>query len=100
MTSREALRILEKHSFFYEGTNLCGTDISIEPYFTKHQYQTALEIIERDLEVLDILKNYLSLISLMDGNNYLKLVNSYIEMVRLTDEQYEKLKEWLKNDID
>lgn len=89
MTSKEALERLKD-------------DIEINYLSTKHSnekdksnYLILLNSIEKDLEILEILKKHYDVNFLEVSPNYFIAYSVYKD-----DEDFKKVKEWLENDID
>lgn len=86
MTSKEALK------------RLCSC--SMLKHDTTKQYA---EVIENDLEVLEILKNKKVDIVRLSMCDCVEMYNCYFKYateLRLTKEEFNKIKEWLKNDTE
>ena len=88
MTSKEALERLKD-------------DIEINYLSTKHSnekdksnYLILLNSIEKDLEILDILKNESDSKRIIERDG---IVSFHLDMI-LTIDNYNKIKEWLEND--
>ena len=75
-TSREALKELKENA-----QEICKWELD------------RLEIIEKDLEILDILKNH------YDNNSLALSLNSFIVFtIHNDDKEFNKIKEWLENE--
>ena len=90
MTSKEAL----EHIIF---------DAKMEKPIFSMYYQEFLKPIEKDLEVLDILKKWIVVDETYDDlfPYEIKLRNGYVSnksCLTFTKDDYEKVKEWLKNE--
>ena len=76
MTSNKALKELKENA-----QEICKWELD------------RLEIIEKDLEILDILKNH------YDNNSLALSLNSFIVFtIHNDDKDFHKIKEWLEND--
>ena len=76
MTSKQALKELKENA-----QEICKWELD------------RLEIIEKDLEILDILKNH------YDNNSLALSLNSFIVFtIHNDDKDFHKIKEWLEND--
>lgn len=96
MTSREALEELYELALF---DSICDPDdckrcTAIKVCGSYQYYKT----IKKDLEVLEIIKNKLVYPLALMSLPYELYNNSVIKEQQLTKEEYELLKEWLKND--
>ena len=58
--------------------------------YTENMFEKELDIIEKDLEILEILKKH------YDGNSLKTSLNSFISIsICETDKDFEKIKKWL-----
>lgn len=90
MTSKEALK------YIILGTNVDTHRSSIE------EIDEAIETIEKDLEVLEIIKNNEISISYIEQStsydDYISKCGCFRNLSYTAEEEYTKLKEWLEND--
>lgn len=88
MTSKESLKCI------ILGTNVDTYRSSIE------EIDKAIETIEKDLEILEILKKHMSISNdyHFDNNSEECIECILIEDLTIRKEEYDKIKEWLEND--
>lgn len=84
MNSKEALKRLISNKVF----------ISLGRTQGKKQFVNDISIIEKDLDVLDILKNESDSKRIIERDG---IVSFHLDMI-LTSDNYNKIKEWLEND--
>ena len=84
MNSKEALERLVGNKVF----------ISLGRTQGKKQFVNDINIIEKDLDVLDILKNESDSKRIIERDG---IVSFHLDMI-LTADNYNKIKEWLEND--
>lgn len=85
MTSKEALKDLRERIIHPE-------------YFGRHEILNELAIIEKDLEVLETIKNKLVFPLALMFLPYELYNQSVMKEQQLTQEEYDKIKEWLRNE--
>lgn len=85
MTSKELLQIIKK-DYNWETAD-CECDAYFQDYFTQ---------IERDLEILEIIKNKCVYPIALMTLHYELYNKSVIKEQQLTPEEYKKFEEWLK----
>lgn len=85
MTSREALEEIQEHIV-----------IDRNYHFTKAQKN--IDIIKKDLEILEIIKNKLVFPLALMSLPYELYNQSVMKEQQLTQEEYDRIKEWLKNE--
>lgn len=85
MNSKEALEnIRDYHN---------ETVYDVDNIYTENMFEKELDIIEKDLEILEILKKHYNVNSLTTS------LDSFISIfIYKTDKDFEKIKEWLEND--
>lgn len=87
MTSREALNDLKERIIHPE-------------YFGKSEMLDDLAVIEKDLEILELLKSkHVDIAELKEDGNVIIYNLSMMKQDLLTEEEFKTLKEWLKDDI-
>ena len=87
MTSKEALgKIRDYHN---------ETVYDVDNIYTENMFEKELDIIEKDLEVLEIIKKY---ITFSDYHYNDKDQNCIDILIPESDENYRVIKEWLTND--
>lgn len=90
LSSKEALKCI------ILGTNVDTYRSSIE------EIDEAIETIEKDLEILEILKNNEISISYIEQStsydDYISKCDCFRNLSYIAEEEYTKLKEWLEND--
>lgn len=86
MTSKEALQIIRDYhnEIIY----------SIDYVYTDNIFEQELDIIEKDLEILDILKNESDSKRIIERDG---IVSFHLDMI-LTTDNYNKIKEWLESE--
>lgn len=86
MTSKEALQIIRDYhnEIIY----------SIDYVYTDNIFEQELDIIEKDLEILDILKNESDSKRIIERDG---IVSFHLDMI-LTTDNYNKIKDWLENE--
>lgn len=88
MTSKEALERINNLLVYYA---------DIEYDIAKEKYKEEFEVIEKDLEVLEILKKRFVIEEFRDLPTVIYF-NTIWEDKAITYENFKKLKEWLEND--
>lgn len=88
MTSKEALEKIKKLSIAYMPSNMCLED----------KYKEEFNEIQKDLQVLEIIKNKLVFPLALMSLPYELYNNSVMKEQQLTQEEYDKIKEWLENE--
>lgn len=104
MTNEEALKIIERYNYWQGGEDATGKVCIVESYlYATEHYKEALEQIENSLKAIEILKSKLPFyITEIQGYKYLaikQLVRSDV-LITITNEEYETLKELLKNSME
>ena len=88
MTSKEALGDIRDYHNETVIDNYCT--------YTENMFEKELDIIEKDLEILDILKNESDSKRIIERDG---IVSFHLDMI-LTSDNYNKIKEWLENGND
>ena len=84
MTSKEALGDIRDYHNETVIDNYCT--------YTENMFEKELDIIEKDLEILDILKNESDSKRIIERDG---IVRFHLDMI-LTSDNYNKIKEWLE----
>lgn len=86
MTSKEALKVLYPNKTY-------------TPYYTKSEKRNACKVIEKDLEVLEILKKKLVELNRVKTYTDYRVYNcyQYSSDLYLTEKEFNKIKEWLND---
>ena len=84
MTSKEALGDIRDYHNETVIDNYCT--------YTENMFEKELDIIEKDLEILDILKNESDSKRIIERDG---IVSFHLDMI-LTSDNYNKIKEWLE----
>ena len=103
MTSKEALEKLSYIPIYKEDEHNVITDIDsccIYKGDLCEVYGSEVDIIEKDLEILEILKNNEISISYIEQSksydDYISKCDCFRNLSYITEEEYTKLKEWLE----
>lgn len=108
MTNEDALKIVERYNYWQGGAknsyDTTGSACITESYlYAKEHYQEAKEQIENSVKAIEILKTKLPFyITEIQGYKYLaikQVVRSDV-LITITNEEYEILKELLKNSME
>jgi len=100
MTSKEELALIKEQfisDIENEETDNCWneTDKKADINWWKGKFQT----IEQDLEILEIIKNKLVFLLALMSLPYELYNKSVMKEQQLTQEEYDKIKEWLENEL-
>lgn len=104
MTNEDALKIVERYNYWHGGEDATGNYCIVQSYlYAKEHYQEAKEQIENSVKAIEILKTKLPFyITEIQGYKYLAIkqgIRSDV-LITITNEEYETLKELLKNTIE